>query len=215
MKQIIKILIAVMIGSFVISGCGKSDADKDYGFPLIYIPQATVTGLDNSYPIPNGPIGQNSAYSCRYNESTGMLEICLGVIRSGYISDAKGFSVELVVSQELTDSKLAEYATKSVPAQALPLDCCTIPGVITVPAGKNGSTIYLGVDLRKLAELPLYESGAYKILVLGLQLANPTAYELAEENTSVAVVLDLNSQYWNDVAENLPESAIRDIFPIY
>ena len=48
--------------TFVFSSCEPSDANKDYGFPLIYIPQATVTGLDNSYPIPTGPIAQNSTY---------------------------------------------------------------------------------------------------------------------------------------------------------
>lgn len=210
-----RLLSWLLIALVAVSACRKNDATADYGFPLVYIPQATVTGLDNSYPIPNGPFGQNSTWSCRYDESSGVLEISLGVIRSGYLHDAKGFSVKLNVSPSVCEGKLADYESKSVPAELLPFEYCSVPQTITVDAGKNGGTCYVGVDLKKLSELSLYESGAYKILLLGLEISDPTEYELAEENTSVVIVLDLNSAYWDDVAENLPESAIRDLFPIY
>lgn len=211
----IRLSLWLLIALVAVSACGKNDATDDYGFPLVYIPQATVTGLDNSYPIPNGPVGQNSTYSCRYDESAGVLEIALGVIRSGYLHNAKGFSVSLKTSSSVCGDKLADYESKSVPAALLPLEYCTVPQTITVEPGKNGATCYVGVDLEGLSELSLYESGAYKILLLGLEISDPTEYELAEENTSVVIVLDLNSAYWDDVAENLPESAIRDLFPIY
>lgn len=132
---------------FVFSACEPSDANKDYGFPLIYIPQATVTGLDNSYPIPTGPIAQNSTYSCRYNKENGRLEIALGVIRAGYIANAKGFSVTLGVDSELTDAKLAEYGAAAI---ALPTELCTIPDKISVKAGSNSGTCYVGIDLNAL-----------------------------------------------------------------
>lgn len=203
--------------SFVFSSCDKSDAKKDYGFPLIYIPQATVTGLDNTYPIPNGPISQNSTYCCRYNKETSKLEIALGVVRAGYIANAKAFSVNLGEDTELTDAKLAEYSAKNENAIALPLDCCSLPEKISVEAGKNSGTCYLGLDLKALAKLPLFDtvSKKYKLLVLGLKISNPTEYELAETNTRVAIVLDFNSKYWDEVAENAPESIIRDLFPKY
>ena len=200
--------------TFVFSACEPSDANKDYGFPLIYIPQATVTGLDNSYPIPTGPIAQNSTYSCRYNKENGRLEIALGVIRAGYIANAKGFSVTLGVDSELTDAKLAEYGAAAI---ALPTELCTIPDKISVKAGSNSGTCYVGIDLNALSKMSLFDTATktYKKLVLGLRISDPTEYKLAEENTSVAVVLDLNSTHWDDVAENLPESIIRDLFPKY
>ncbi len=204
-----------MILMFLSFSCQESDADMDYGFPLIYIPQATVTGLDNSYPIPNGPFGQNSIYTCRYDEKSGKLEIALGVIRSGAIADAKGFSVCLKVSEEQTEKKLSEYADKSVDAMQLPLSLCDIPAHITVDKGKNSGTCYIGVNMKELSSMSLYDSGRYKMLVLGLEISDPTEYSLAEENTKVVIVLDLNSAYWDDIAENLPESEIRDLFPIY
>jgi hypothetical protein len=57
--------------------------------------------------------------------------------------------------------------------------------------------------------------GKYQLLVLGLEIANPTEYELAESNTSVVIVLDLNSSEWDEaLAKNLPEGGVRTLFPI-
>ena len=50
------LLIALTAG---IAACSKEDATKDYGFAKVYIPQATVTGIDNSYPIPLGPFSHS------------------------------------------------------------------------------------------------------------------------------------------------------------
>lgn len=84
-------------------------------------------------------------------------------------------------------------------------------------AGSNSGTCYVGIDLNALSKISLFDTATktYKKLVLGLRISDPTEYELAEENISVAVVLDLNSSHWDDVAENLPESIIRDLFPKY
>ncbi len=215
MKNIVKIFIAICVIFLLASACGKTDANKDYGFPYIYIPQATVTGLDNSYPIPVGPLGQNSTYCCKYEEKTGTLDIALGVIRSAYIANAQAFSVKLETCPDLTASKLDEYGSKSTSAIELPAEFYTLPEKIDVAAGKNSGTCYVPVDVKKLSQEALYESGKYKLLVLGLQITDPTAYELAEENTRVVIVIDFNSSYWDDVAENLPESEIRNLFPIY
>ena len=214
MNKLFKISLSGAVAALVLSSCQPSDAEKDYGFPLIYIPQATVTGLDNTYPIPLGPFGQNSTYSCRYDEKNGTLDIALGVVRAGVIKNAKGFSVSLGVSEEQTQRKIDEYVSKSVSAMALPLSLCDIPQKIKVEKEKNSGTCYVSVDFKKLSTMPIYDSGKYSLLVLGLQISEPTEYELAEENTSVVIVIDLNSSYWDDIAENLPESAVRDLFPI-
>ena len=73
------------------------------------------------------------------------------------------------------------------------------------------------VDLQALAgqASSIITDGKYQLLVLGLEIANPTQYELAENNTSVVIVIDLNSAEWDDaLAKNLPEGGVRTLFPI-
>ena len=98
---------------------------------------------------------------------------------------------------------------------ALPVELCTIPEKISVPEGDNTGTCYFSVDLEELAKRTseLVEGNQYRLLVLGLEISNPTAYQLSETNTSVVVVLDLNDTDWDNVAENLPESEVRVLFP--
>ena len=163
-------VLAIAVMAMAMVGCETSDANKDYGFPLVYIPQATVTGMDNSYPIPNGPFGWNTKYTCYYEN--GKLNIALGVVRAGKLADEKAFTVDL---------------------QALAAD--QDPLKVEDPE-LNGKGIF------------------YKQLVLGLEISNPTQYELAESNTSVIIILDLNSTNWDDLSDETPESAVRKLFPI-
>lgn len=209
----ITLYLAAALMSAAFTGCEPTDANKDYGFPKIYIPQATVTGLDNTYPIPNGPFGQNVAYTCYFED--GKLNIALGVVRAGDLAHEDAFTVDLSVSQSETDRKLASYEEDGTPAMALPAELCTIPEKISVPEGDNTGTCYFSVDLEELAKRTseLVEGNQYRLLVLGLEISNPTAYQLSETNTSVVVVLDLNDTDWDNVAENRPESEVRVLFP--
>lgn len=212
-KNLLFLAMAAM--AFILAGCEPSDANKDYGFPKIYIPQATVTGMDNSYPIPNGPLDQNKTYVCNFKE--GKLNIALGVVRAGALAEEKAFSVDLKVSEEETAKKIAEYDANDTPAAELPAGVCTIPEKISVKEGENTGTCYVTVDLQSLSSQAstLLVDGKYKLLVLGLEIANPTAYELAETNTSVIIVLDLNSEEWDDaLAKELPEGGVRTLFPL-
>lgn len=211
MKKII-ILFTLALTAW---SCRPGDATKDYGFAKVYIPQATVTGLDNSYPIPSGPFYQNSVYTCKYDKAAGKLDIALGVIRSGYFSNQKAFSVTLSFSQAVTDVKLDDLASGGTAAAALPASLCTIPGKIEVPSGTSGGTCYVQVDMKALAQQKASFTTAegYKLLVLGLEISDPTEYELADNYTSVAIVLDLNSEHWDNVKSDKPESEIRNLFP--
>lgn len=212
-KNLLFLALAAMVS--ILAGCEPSDANKDYGFPKIYIPQATVTGMDNSYPIPNGPLDQNKTYVCNFED--GKLNIALGVVRAGALAKEKAFSVDLKVCESETARKIAEYDSKDVPAAELPVNLCTIPGKISVKEGENTGTCYVTVDLKTLAgqASSIVTDGKYQLLVLGLEIANPTEYELAESNTSVVIVLDLNSSEWDEaLAKNLPEGGVRTLFPI-
>lgn len=207
-------VLAIAVMAMAMVGCETSDANKDYGFPLVYIPQATVTGMDNSYPIPNGPFGWNTKYTCYYEN--GKLNIALGVVRAGKLADEKAFTVDLGVSDDETAKKIAELEGKGTPVAELPASVCTIPEKISVPAGDNTGTCYVAVDLQALAadRTAIMEGDVYKQLVLGLEISNPTQYELAESNTSVIIILDLNSTNWDDLSDETPESAVRNLFPI-
>lgn len=211
-KKLLPITILLSVTAF--TGCEQNDNDRDYGFPKIYIPQATITGLDNSYPIPAGPFGQSTSYTCHFRD--GKLNIAIGAVRAGVLADQKAFTVDLSVSQEETDRKLKELNEKGTPAAEFPSDVYSFPEKISIDKGKNTGTCYVAVDMEKLSrqQAALYENGSYRLLVLGLEISNPTNYELADTNTSVIIILDLNSVHWDNVAENLPESEVRALFPL-
>lgn len=197
MKKIF-IKILVVLTAFTLASCEKGDSEKDLGFPVIYIPQATVTGLDNSYPVPAGPLDQLTTCNC--SVENGKLNIILGVTRAGFIADKKGFSVSLGECQAETDRKLAGYQEDGTPAMALPSGTYSFPSKIEVPAGENGATCFVTVDLASLAshKEEIFSDNGSKLLVLGLEISNPTAYELAETNTSVVLVIDPASAHWGD-----------------
>ena len=94
---------------------------------------------------------------------------------------------------------------------ALPAAVCTIPGTITVPDGESGASVKVSVDLKALTaqSATFKDAEGYKKLVLGLAISNlqgPSDYSLADSNTSVAIILDLGSEYWTD--------DVRALFPL-
>lgn len=202
------LLLAIMSAS-----CEQSDSEKNIGFPQIYIPQATISGLDNSYPVPNGSLGNNTTYNCFYEN--GNLNIALGVVRAGYINNAKGFSVALETSDEETSQKVSQLIESGVPAIQIPSGIYQLPAKVDVQAGNNTGTFYLPVNLRELANssASLSENNKWKKLVLAVKITNPTYYELSETNTSVVVIIDLNSSHWDNVGENRAEKEVRTLFP--
>lgn len=217
MKTLCKTLL-MLIAALALVACRKEDANKDYGFPKVYIPQATVTGIDNTYPIPLGPFYRHSVYTCSYDRQSGKLEIVLGVIRSGYFARQPAYSVSLGVSSAETTRKLEEYDKAGTPAAALSTSLCTLPDKISVPEGESGATCKLAVDLKALSQQrsSIYADGQYKLLVLGLeisQIQGPADYVLADQYTSVVVVLDLGSEHWDSVPADKPESEVRSLFP--
>lgn len=197
MKKIFINILAV-VAALALSGCEKGDSQKDLGFPVIYIPQATVTGLDNTYPVPAGPLDQYTTCNCKVED--GKLDVIIGVLRSGFIADRKAYSVSLGECPSETQSKLDGYAEAGTPAMALPAGTYSIPSKIEVPAGENGATCYVSIDLAALAahKTEIAQGDGCKLLVLGLEISNPTQYSLAEKNTSVVMVIDPASEYWGE-----------------
>lgn len=197
MKKILVNILAVL-AAFAFTACEKADSQKDLGFPVIYIPQATVTGLDNTYPVPAGPLDQYATCNCNIKDSK--LNVIVGVTRAGFISDRKGFSVNLVECPGEAERKLAEYAENGTPAMPLPSGTYTIPSKIEVPSGESDATCYVSIDLAALAahKAEIAEGEGFKLLVLGLEITNPTAYSLADKNTSIVMVIDPASEHWGE-----------------
>ena len=61
-----------------------------------------------------------------------------------------------------------------------------------------GRTVDLGALAAHKAEIVDGES--CKLLLLGLEITNPSAYELAESNTNVVIVIDPASENWEGQA---------------
>lgn len=201
-----KIILTAAL-SLTLCACGKEDANKDYGFAKVYIPQATVTGIDNSYPIPLGPFYQNSKYTCSYSKETGKLDIVVGVIRSGYFATQSGYSVSL-----------GKFTPSGAEGVEMPADVVSFPSSIVVPDGESGATVKVSVDLKALAtkRASFYASGVYQIVYLGLEISNlqgPAEYALAGSNTSVVIKLDMGSEHWDSVDAGKPEAEVRTLFP--
>lgn len=158
MKKFIKLCIALSAVCVFLSSCDKPDSDKIWGNTYVYMPQATY----DPYVVPNsGHIEQNNLnYSV--DEENGILNIFLGVYRSG-LQPLEEYSVNIDVENT------AIKGTSLLPAANydLPVD-------VTCPAGKRDATFYLSVDLEFL------KANKAKDFSLTVCISSPTRYELNE-----------------------------------
>jgi hypothetical protein len=211
--KIKRIAFVFPVIALLLTGCVKSYNEDDVGYGKIYIPQATITGLDNSYPVPRGAFGISTSYTCYYKD--GILHIALGVVRSGSFASQKAFSVNVAMSQEETTAYIARLIANGDEVIQLPSGTYQLPGSVNVESGNNIGTYYMAVDMRALASqsASLEGNNKWKKLALAVQISNPTEYELSDKNTSVVVVIDLNSVHWNNASG--PESEVRTLFPSF
>ena len=179
MKKRIIWLFAVVC-ALAFSAC-KGDGDADYGFGKIYMPQAVSTGgLDNTYAVPAG----GGEYTHNFSVAEGKVNIALGVARSGKLSDAKGFSVEVYVSESDTAAAAAQFG-----GVAMTPDMYTLPASVEVAAGNSGAAFSLVIPVATLMQ----SEYAGQKLVLCVGLRNPSAYELADVGTETIVIVDVEA----------------------
>jgi hypothetical protein len=177
----------IMLCAMAFAGCQKGDGGADYGYARIYIPQARVTGLNNHYTVPGG---SGDISSLRYTVADGRVDILLSVARSGKISDATGFSVDVAVSADDTRAAMEATGPDAIAnAVELPAALYELSPTATVASGETSGPIDLSLDMRQLP------GGDYdgKNLVLAVKIANPTAWELSDTNTSVVVIVDVDA----------------------
>lgn len=166
MKKVLYSLIAAAACILSVA-CQKNDGDIDYGNTLIYIPQATVNGgLGNDYVVPSGAAENTQNFAVKNDR----VEVFLGVMRSGKEA-GQAFTVGIAVDQM---------------GSTMPQSLFTLPSRVSVEAGHNQATFTLSLDKAALS--------GYKGQVLNLiiKLENPSAYALAQKNTSVNVVVNVD-----------------------
>ena len=174
----IKIVLLILLAFSILTGCQEGDGDDDYGFAYIYMPQAMVAGgLENNYNVPSG--GGESAYNFKVND--GKLNIILGVLRSGKLSD-KAFSVDINAFVP------SSGVLSAVGGIALPSTIYSLPQILNVPSDKSGESFLLSVDAAALKS-EVYDG---KKLVLVVEISNPSNFELSETGTSVVVIIDVD-----------------------
>lgn len=161
------IILISLIALFTTS-CVESDNDKEWGIPLIYMPQA------NYYPysIPNDGTDLQLNKNYRIDLEENVLHIFLGVYRSG-LQNLEEYSVNVKVT-DLIESNVT----------MLPADKFTVSEKITCPAGERDVTFYLSVDLDFIKS---HSGTNYGLTIL---ISDPTKYELNEDLSSTYVFIN-------------------------
>ena len=166
----------------ILNSCEK---DEVFGDTLVYMPQATHNiGTDNNLIVDLNPSA---------NADT---SIVLGVYRSG-LQELQGFSVDLMLNTDTIPKAKAIALQPNAPAKyniyktgiLLPPNYyAPLPPKITVPEGERDAYIFL--VLKKSLIRSNYPSGT--ILLLPVQIANPTKYKLNNDYTLTMVVMTVN-----------------------
>ena len=167
MKNILVYMTVVIVSLMAFTSCGEADSEKEWGNPVIYMPQANY----NPYVVPNrGTVAQTNL-NYRINEETWTVDIFLGVYRSG-LQELKEYSVEVASENVRVDGTTALSAAYY-----------NLPETVTCPSGKRDVTFYLSVDLDYLM------SNSKKNFSLGVFIFSPKGYELNPDLTVTTVVI--------------------------
>lgn len=185
MKTINNILLVALAAMlFLFPSCDNGDSDLDYGTGYVYLSSATLTGGLNNYCLVPSGWGVNTY---NFKVSDNQLDIIIGVTRSGKIADAKGFSVS-VNEEPLLAAEAVEKGDYEN-AFLLPSGSYSFPSTLSIAKGDNYGSFLVSVDTSVLKDA----GNAGKNFMMSLSISNPTEYELAETNTSVVIVIDVDS----------------------
>jgi hypothetical protein len=182
-----KYLIVLFLISCFFTSCQKPDGDKEYGFPVIYMPQSTLYsgGLNNNYPVPGGT-ATNPNYTI--DKASGKVEIILGVYRAG-TQVLEGYSVDIYEKADTASQIVNSGIVKD--GVLLPSDLYSFPTSVSVPNGSREATFHLTIDGAKLNSK--YPELAGKTLVMAIAIKNPSKYELNEPLSTTVVLIAASS----------------------
>lgn len=184
MKQYLFIILLVCLSFFC--SCGDPALEVEYGKAIIYMPQATKNlGTDNNLSVTLMP---------SVNSDT---TITIGIYRSG-LQTKQGVSVDLTINADtipkawtiaqdpLADVKYSIYKTGVL----LTSDYYdALPTLLTIQEGNRDATT--GLVIHKAKILTDYAAGS--ILLLPVQIKNPTLYEINPDLSLTMVVLTVGT----------------------
>jgi hypothetical protein len=185
MKNTIKLIGVILFFSLGYMSCEKGEGLDDYGLAYIYMPQATISGgLNNNYYVPSGD--GPYTYNFKIDASKKELQILLGVLRSGDLSNA-GFSVDVIARTDTTNQIIAAGLVEN--GVIFPQNGYSLPQKVMVSDDKNAESFYLTVPFDVL------KSDVYtdKKMVMTVAIANPSKFELSAVNTNTVVIVDVNA----------------------
>ncbi len=194
MKKYLKYTLFIIIGFglSIFSACDKDDKDEEFGYSLIYMPQATFSKVSNTcdYPIPSysdGSVEQlgNAVANYKVEEAGGdkIISITLGVTRSG-LENLEAYSVNVVADNDtIIEAQNMGFYPDAVLAEA---ETYTLPTTIDVGNGQRDATFNLVFSKNKLLAAPRY---AGKQLVLAVKIQNASRYTINEKlGTTIVIV---------------------------
>ena len=142
MNITVKTLFFFLIG-LLLASCEGNDADEDYGYAYLYMPQATTSGgLNADYQVPSG--GGENTYNFNYDAASQRLDIVLGVIRSGKVP-AKAYSVD-IISRTDTTAYISEQGLIEN-GIVLPEGLYELPETVSVEAGESSAAVRAGSSI--------------------------------------------------------------------
>lgn len=175
-------IISCLLPVTLLVSCQKDDSAKDYGTPLIYMPQSinVSLGTNANYLVPTSsnalsPEGMNYVSDDDNNKTN----VILGASLSGTAGGA--YSVDIKVNPD-TIQQLLSNGTFNDSYVAMPASVYTIPTRLDV-LGNGSGTFYLMVDNGVLTN-PAY---AGKHLLLAVEIANPSRYDLNKSRATTIV----------------------------
>lgn len=186
MKSFNRILVILSL-VFAAVSCAKGDGDGEYGQCLIYFPQATQSGGINShYKVPFG----EGPYTYNFKVEEDKVLVMLGVTRSGKVA-GKAFSVGIVSDIDATEQDILTLNQTAGEEKyvLMPEDMYECPSTVHVEAGAFDTTFY--IELSKALLQDSVYSG--KLLTMKFKLTDPSEYSLAEKNTVVTLVVDVDA----------------------
>lgn len=176
-------LIALMLFATGFMACDGGDGDAEYGFAYLYMPQATSGGgLENNYYVPSG----GGSLTANYKIKDQKLEIMLGVLRSGQLSNS-AFSVDIISRADTTAQIVASGIIPN--AVVLKDEQFTLPSKVNVSSDKSGETFYMSVPM-DVVKRPEYTG---KKLIATVAITNPTQYQLNAKKASTVVIVDVDA----------------------
>jgi len=179
-----KIFFFLLLCAAGFMGCEKNDSAAAFGVPTIYMPQATVSGGNNAnYPVPSGLDSATRNYVD--DPKGGMLDVLLGVSRSGKVSN-EAFAVDIKVNKD-TINQLITAGMLDPSTILMPDDVYSLPSSVSVAAGHSSEYFFLALDKGKL------KTYAGKKLAIAVGLANPSKYRLNPTLSTTIVIVNVNA----------------------